>query len=112
MKKDININVHHLTRVEGHGNIVVNIRNGNIEKCEWQVPEAPRFFEAMVRERHYSEVQRITSRICGICSIGHTLAAVKAIEDALSIQVTPQTNKLRRILKHAEKSYEVYWFAE
>ena len=102
MKKDINVNVHHLTRVEGHGNIVVNIRNGNIEKCEWQVPEAPRFFEAMVRERHYSEVQRITSRICGICSVGHTLAAVKATEDALGIQVTPQTNKLRRILKHAE----------
>lgn len=102
MKKDINVDVHHLTRVEGHGNIVVNIKSGNIEKCEWQVPEAPRFFEAMVRDRHYSEVQRITSRICGICSIGHTLVAVKAVEDALGIQVSPQTDKLRRIIKHAE----------
>ena len=102
MKKDINIDVHHLTRVEGHGNIVVNVKNGTIEKCEWQVPEAPRFFEAMVRGRHYTEVQRITSRICGICSIGHTLAAVKAVEDACGIQITKQTEKLRRIIKHAE----------
>jgi sulfhydrogenase subunit alpha len=102
MTQNMNVNVHHVTRVEGHGNIVVNVTNGKIEKCEWQVPEAPRFFEAMVRGRHYTEVARITSRICGICSVGHTLASVKATEDALGIPVTPQTIKLRRLLKHAE----------
>ncbi len=102
MAQQIHIDVHHLTRVEGHGNIVVNVVDGAIEKCEWQVPEAPRFFEAMVRGRHYSEVARVTSRICGICSIGHTLASVKATEAALGIEVTPQTRKLRTILKHAE----------
>jgi sulfhydrogenase subunit alpha len=96
------INVHHLTRVEGHGNIVVDVANGTVEKCEWQVPEAPRFFEAMVRGRHYSEVARITSRICGICSVGHTLASLKASEAALGIEISEQTNLLRRVLKHAE----------
>ena len=100
--KNINIDVHHLTRVEGHGNIKVNITDGNIKQVVWQVPESPRFFEAMVRGRHYSEVARITSRICGICSIGHSLASVKATENALGIVVTSQTEKLRRILKHAE----------
>lgn len=102
MSKTISIAVHHLTRVEGHGNITVNATDGRIEKCEWSVPEAPRFFEAMVRGRHYSEVARITSRICGICSIGHTLASVKATEAALGIRVTPQTKTLRTLLKHAE----------
>ncbi|MFA6003146.1 MAG: Ni/Fe hydrogenase subunit alpha [Elusimicrobiota bacterium] len=102
MSKTINIAVHHLTRVEGHGNITVNVKSGKIEKCEWAVPEAPRFFEAMVRGRHYSEVARVTSRICGICSIGHTLASVKATEAALGIKVTQQTKVLRSILKHAE----------
>lgn len=102
MKKTININVNHLTRVEGHGNIVVNVNSGKLEKCEWQVPETPRFFEAMVRGRHYTEIQRITSRICGICSVGHTLAAVKATENALGIEITPQTYQLRSILKQAE----------
>ena len=102
MSKTINIAVHHLTRVEGHGNIAVNVQSGKIEKCEWQVPEAPRFFEAMVRGRHYSEVARITSRICGICSVGHTLASLKATESALGITILEQTFKLRELLKHAE----------
>ena len=96
------IRVDHVTRVEGHGNIVVNVTDGVVEKCEWQVPEAPRFFESMVRGRHYSEVARITSRICGICSVGHTLASVKATENALGIQVSAQSWKLRELLKHAE----------
>jgi coenzyme F420-reducing hydrogenase alpha subunit len=100
--QDVSVKVHHVTRVEGHGNIVVNVRSGKIETCEWRVPEAPRFFEAMVRGRHYSEVARITSRICGICSVGHTLASLKATEAALGITVSRQTDLLRRILKHAE----------
>ena len=69
MSKKINIDVEHLTRVEGHGNIVVNATDGKVEKVEWQVPEAPRFFEAMIRGRSYEDVQLIVSRICGICSI-------------------------------------------
>ncbi|MFH1018734.1 MAG: nickel-dependent hydrogenase large subunit [Pseudomonadota bacterium] len=99
---NLHIDVHHVTRIEGHGNIVVNTSNGRIEKCEWQVPEAPRFFEAMVRNRHYSEVSRITSRICGICAIGHSLCSVKATEVALGIRVSRQTALLRNLLKHAE----------
>ncbi|HPR64894.1 MAG TPA: Ni/Fe hydrogenase subunit alpha [Thermoanaerobaculia bacterium] len=102
MSKNISINVHHLTRVEGHGNIIADVTNGTIDRIEWQVPEAPRFFEAMVRGRHYTEVARITSRICGICSVGHTLASVQATEAALGIEVSPQTQKLRDILIHAE----------
>ncbi len=102
MTTSARIRVDHLTRVEGHGNIVVNIADGVVEKCEWQVPEAPRFFESMVRGRHYSEVARITSRICGICSVGHTLASVKATEEALGIEVSEQSWKLRELLKHAE----------
>lgn len=102
MTKNVKIDVHHVTRVEGHGNITVNVTDGTIEQIRWQVPEAPRFFEAMVRGRHYSEVARITSRICGICSVGHTLASLKASEAALGIEVSEQTDLLRRILKHAE----------
>ena len=44
MKKDLNINVHHLTRVEGHGNIVVDMKNGVLHKAELDIVEAPRYF--------------------------------------------------------------------
>ncbi len=103
MSKNININVHHITRVEGHGNIVVNAQNGKIEKVQWQVPEAPRFFEAMVRGRSYEDIQIIVSRICGICSITHSFAATKAVEDAMGITVSPQTDVIRRLLHHSEQ---------
>jgi coenzyme F420-reducing hydrogenase alpha subunit len=101
--KDININVHHITRVEGHGNIVVNIRQGIIEKCQWQVPEAPRFFEAMVRGRRYDDIQTIVSRICGICSISHSLVATKAVEDALGLEVSEQTDMVRHLMHYSEQ---------
>ena len=99
---DLNLEVHHVTRVEGHGNIYVNVKEGKIEKCEWAIPEAPRFFEAMVVGRQYNELHHITSRICGICSIGHTLASLKATEAAMGIKISEQDLKLRKLALHAE----------
>ena len=101
-QKNVDINVHHITRVEGHGNINVSIRNGAVEKCEWSIPEAPRFFEAMVVGRSWNELHHITSRICGICSIGHTLASLKATEAAMGIPISEQDLKLRKLALHAE----------
>ncbi len=100
--KNVDVNVHHITRVEGHGNINVSIRNGAVEKCEWSIPEAPRFFEAMVVGRSWNELHHITSRICGICSIGHTLASLKATESAMGITISEQDLKLRKLALHAE----------
>ena len=102
--KDANVDfeVHHVTRVEGHGNIYVNVKKGVVEKCEWAIPEAPRFFEAMVLGRQWSELHHITSRICGICSIGHTLASLRATESAMGITISDQDLKLRKLALHAE----------
>ncbi len=99
---NLDLAVHYVTRVEGHGNIFVNVREGRIERCEWVVPEAPRFFEAMVLGRTYNELHHITSRICGICSIGHTLASLKATEAAMGIEISDQNLKLRKLALHGE----------
>ncbi|MDA3798170.1 MAG: Ni/Fe hydrogenase subunit alpha [Kiritimatiellae bacterium] len=101
-KKELDINVEYLTRVEGHGNIVVNIKEGKLEKCQLEIIEAPRFFEAMVKGRSMFEVQHITSRICGICSTGHCMASVKAVEDAIGYKVSDQTTMLRKLILHLE----------
>jgi coenzyme F420-reducing hydrogenase alpha subunit len=102
MSKTLDVNVHYITRVEGHGNIRVKATDGTIEKVEWQVPEAPRFFEAMVRGRKWEDIQTITSRICGICSFAHSLACIKAIEDAMGIEISEQTDKLRVLALYGE----------
>lgn len=102
MSANLNIALHHVTRVEGHGNIYVNVKDGNVERIEWNISEAPRFFEAMVVGRTWKELHHITSRICGICSIGHTVASLKATERAMGIEISEQDQILRRLAVHAE----------
>jgi len=98
MPKDVQVDVHHITRVEGHGNIKLNVKNGEILECKLEVVEAPRFFEAMLQGRHYDEAALITCRICGICSVGHVLASLTATEDAFGIKLSKQENALRRLM--------------
>ncbi|MEN6472812.1 MAG: Ni/Fe hydrogenase subunit alpha [Syntrophaceae bacterium] len=102
MPETVKINVEYLTRVEGHGNIVVDAQNGKLLQCLLEIVEAPRFFEGMLRGRSIFEAQHITSRICGICACAHTLVSVQAAEDALGITPTPQTIKLRELLLDME----------
>ncbi len=98
----VNISVNQVTRIEGHGNIVLNAKNGKIEELRWEVPESPRFFEAMLIGRYYEDVPYIASRICGICSIAHTTASIQAVEAAFGIQLSEQTMLLRKLLYDAE----------
>jgi coenzyme F420-reducing hydrogenase alpha subunit len=102
MTKNIDIRVEYLTRVEGHGTIVVNVRNGILQECRLDIIESPRFFEGMLRNRSIFEAQHITSRICGICACGHSLASIQAAEDALKIMVSKQTTALRKLLLYQE----------
>ncbi len=100
MSTDLDIKVHHLTRVEGHGNIVVNMKQGVLEKARLEIVEAPRYFEAMLKGRSFHEAAIITSRICGICSLGHQITSLKATEQALGLEVSEQTVLLRKLLIH------------
>ena len=103
MSKRIEIDVRHVTRVEGHGNVKVRATDGTIEEIRWEIPEAPRFFEAMCRGRSWEDVQTVVSRICGICSVTHSLAVIKAVEAAFGTEVSPQTDKLRILTHYGEQ---------
>ena len=100
MSTNLDIKVHHLTRVEGHGDIVVNMKEGVLEKAQLEIVEAPRYFEAMMKGRSFHEAAIITSRICGICSLGHQMSSLKATEQALGLEVSEQTILLRKLCIH------------
>ncbi|MBN2547720.1 MAG: nickel-dependent hydrogenase large subunit, partial [Anaerolineales bacterium] len=96
------IDVHHVTRVEGHGNIYVEVKDGQLKECRMDIVESPRFFEAMLLGRPYLEASHITSRICGICATGHATASLRASETALGVQPSQQTQLLRKLTFHGE----------
>ncbi|MCK4692285.1 MAG: nickel-dependent hydrogenase large subunit, partial [Anaerolineales bacterium] len=101
-KETVKVDVHHITRVEGHGNIVVDVHNGELKKCELQIVETPRFFEAMLRGRPFSEASHLTSRICGICAVVHATTSLRATETALGVELSEQTIMLRKLNLHGE----------
>ena len=100
--KTYNIDVRHVTRVEGHGRIIVNTREGVVEEVKLSITEANRFFENFVKGMHPADIPWIVSRICGICCVGHQLTATKAVEAALGIEVSPQTVLLRKLLTESQ----------
>lgn len=92
------IQVDHIARVEGHGNVHVVIEDGAVRECRIEVVEPARLFEAMVRGRRFDEVPYIASRICGICSASHVVTDLLAIERVFGVQVTDRTRALRELL--------------
>ncbi|WP_018637919.1 Ni/Fe hydrogenase subunit alpha [Parafrankia elaeagni] len=87
-----------LTRVEGEGRLVVRIRDGRVEQAQLRIFEPPRFFEALLRGRAFTEPPDITARICGICPIAYQMSALAAIERICGVEVTGPAADLRRLV--------------
>ena len=92
------IKVGALARVEGEGGMLVKIKGDKVHEVQLNIYEPPRFFEAFLRGRSYSEPPDITARICGICPVAYQMSACNAIEDAFGVKVTPVIRDLRRLL--------------
>jgi len=98
MSKLRTIKVDYLARVEGEGALFVKIKDGKVLDCRLKIFEPPRFFEAFLRGRRYTEVPDITARICGICPVAYQMSSTHAMESALGIKVDGQLRELRRLL--------------
>src|SRR5436305_721283 len=92
------LRVSSLARVEGEGALRVVVEDGAVRTAQLQIYEPPRFFEAFLRGRQYTEVCDITSRICGICPVAYQTSAWAAIEDACGVVVDERIAALRRLL--------------
>jgi coenzyme F420-reducing hydrogenase alpha subunit len=87
-----------LARVEGEGAMRVRIEAGRVTEVELRIYEPPRFFEAFLRGRDFTEAIDITSRICGICPVAYQMSAVTAMESLCGVEVDGQLRALRRLL--------------
>ena len=96
--KSRTIDVDYLARVEGEGAIHVKVKGNKVTDVQLKIFEPPRFFEAFLRGRNFTEAPDITARICGICPIAYQMSAVHAMEDALGVKVEGQLRALRRLI--------------
>ncbi len=92
------ITVEALARVEGEAGLSVKIRKGRVTAALLNVFEPPRFFEAFLRGRHFTEAPDLTARICGICPVAYQMSAVHAMESLCGITVDGALRDLRRLL--------------
>jgi len=101
MAREINLN--HICKIEGHANLNLKIEKNKVKKCELQAYEGARFFEALVLGKNTEDVQEIVSRICGICSSSHSIAAVQGLEEALGIKPSQKQKFIREIILLSER---------
>jgi sulfhydrogenase subunit alpha len=87
-----------LARVEGEGAMRLRLKDGRAEVVELRIYEPPRFFEAFLRGRAFTEAPDITARICGICPVAYQMSACAAMEYACGVQVDGPIRDLRRLL--------------
>jgi len=92
------IKVDYLARVEGEGALYAKVRDNQVKDVRLNIFEPPRFFEAFLRGRDFTEVPDITARICGICPVAYQMSAVHAMETACGVTVPEPIRQLRRLL--------------
>ena len=97
-QRDRKLTVSGIARVEGEGALRVTVRDGQVDRAELNIYEPPRFFEAFLRGRSYTEPPDLTARICGICPVAYQTSACNAIEQACGAELTGPLAELRRLL--------------
>ncbi|MFH1642469.1 MAG: nickel-dependent hydrogenase large subunit [Nanoarchaeota archaeon] len=97
------ITLNHITKIEGHARLDLKIEKGQVKECKLGSVEGSRYFEGLLKGRKYNEVQELTTRICGICSSAHNVAAIMAMENTLKVKPSKQTIALRQLQTIGER---------
>lgn len=96
----IDLRLDHITKVEGDASMDVVIEDGKVTNVKFAIVEYKRFFTEAMKGKNIAAIPAHLSRICGTCSNAHVMASIAACEDALGIEVTPQTKLLRKLTMH------------
>ena len=99
MKK---IEIDLISRVEGHGGILVKIDNNNVEDVKVNIYEGPRLIEQLLIGKDYSECLNIVPRICAICTLSHRYASIRAFEKILNISIKKKVSLMRYLMHMGE----------
>ncbi|MBT8300102.1 MAG: nickel-dependent hydrogenase large subunit, partial [Maribacter sp.] len=87
-----------ITRIEGHLRIEAEIKDGKIVDA-FSSSTMVRGIEEIVKGRDPRDVWAFVQRTCGVCTTVHALTSVRAVEDALGIQIPANAEMVRNIME-------------
>jgi hydrogenase large subunit len=88
-----------VTRIEGHLRVEVNLDDKNVIRNAVSTGTMWRGLEVILKGRDPRDAWAFTERICGVCTGTHALTSVRAVEDALGIQIPANANVIRNIMQ-------------
>ncbi len=111
---DLDISINRLSKIEGHADLDIKIKNGKVEHVELHVMENQRFYTQAVKGKPALAVPQIVSRICGTCSVAHLTGCIEAVEKTLDITPSEQTMVMRKLMMHSlmirDHALHLYFF--
>ena len=90
-----------ITRIEGHLRIEAQMKDGAIEAA-YSSGTMVRGIEVILRGRDPRDAWAFAQRICGVCTLVHAIASVRAVEDALKIRIPPNAELIRNLMIGAQ----------
>ncbi|MBI2213027.1 MAG: nickel-dependent hydrogenase large subunit [Acidobacteria bacterium] len=100
-----------VTRIEGHLRIDVQVDGGQVSKA-WAASTMWRGIERILVGRDPRDAWVFTQRFCGVCTTVHAMASVRAVEDALNLEIPLNAQHIRNmiIIAHALHDHIVHFY--
>ncbi len=99
------ITVDPITRIEGHLRIDVEVDGGRVRNA-WSSGQMWRGIETILQGRDPRDAWLFTQRICGVCTTVHAIASVRAVENALNIEIPLNAQYIRNLIIAAHSMHD------
>jgi len=96
------IKINHVAKMEGHTGFMASVLQGDVKSAKLEIQEGIRLIEGVLIGRYFTDMPVVAQRICGICPVVHNLTSIKALENAMGVKVTPETEKVRTLMELAQ----------
>ncbi len=105
------ITIDPVTRIEGHLRIDVEVNGGRVANA-WSSGQMFRGIERILQGRDPREAWLFTQRFCGVCTTVHAIASVRAVENAVGIDIPPNAQYIRNLIiaAHALHDHIVHFY--
>ncbi len=112
---DIDLSIDNLSKIEGHGELDLKVRNSKVEYIHFKITENKRFYTTAIEGKPFMAAPSLMSRICGTCSIAHLLCCIESIEKALGFTPSEKVLLLKKLTMYGlmirDHALHLYFFS-